>query len=188
MSQVRDGRVRNIAVAGLFAALAAASALVSIPIGEVPITLQVFVVVLAGLLLSPLWAGAAMGVYVLAGLIGLPVFAGGTAGVAVLAGPTGGYLVGFIMGAALGSAIRVYLSSIRAGVLSDAFGASATIIAIYLFGWLYLSVQTGMGLMQAAAVGVAPFIGVDALKAIGAVSVAAALRRAGVVSGRVVSA
>ncbi|MDZ4063077.1 MAG: biotin transporter BioY, partial [Coriobacteriia bacterium] len=104
---IRSGsRTHTIAVAALLAALLAASAWITIPIGAVPVTLQVFVVLLAGLVLSPGSAAAAVGVYLLLGTAGVPVFSGGTGGFGVLLGPTGGYLVGFFFAAPLISVVR----------------------------------------------------------------------------------
>lgn len=80
----------------LLAALIAVGALIQLPIGPVPVTLQTFFIVLAGYILGPVSGAAAMLLYILAGAIGLPIFAGGKAGFAVLFGPTGGYLLGFV--------------------------------------------------------------------------------------------
>lgn len=79
----------------LMAALIAVGAMVMLPVGPVPVTLQTLFVALAGLVLGPVRGGGAMLLYVLAGVMGLPVFSGGKAGFAHLLGPTGGYLFGF---------------------------------------------------------------------------------------------
>ena len=102
-TDARD-RSRHVVVAGLLAALLASAAWISLPVGTVPLTLQVFVVVLVALLLPPRWAAATIGVYLLLGALGAPVFASGRAGLGVLFGPTGGYLFGFLVGATLGAA------------------------------------------------------------------------------------
>jgi biotin transport system substrate-specific component len=182
--------VREMTTAALLASLMAASSLIAIPIGgPVPITLQVFVVVLTALLLRPAWAGAAMAVYLLLGAVGVPVFAGGTGGLGALLGPTGGYLWGFLFGAILGSGVRVsFADRIGPAVVSDALGALTTIVVIYALGFTQLLVVTNIGVQgltptQAFVAGVVPFIGVDALKAVVAVIVAEALRRTGVVPG-----
>ncbi len=79
----------------LMAALIAVGAMVMLPVGPVPVTLQTLFVALAGLVLGPVRGAGAMLLYVLAGVMGLPVFSGGKAGFAHLLGPTGGYLFGF---------------------------------------------------------------------------------------------
>ena len=95
--------LRKMVFASLFAALTAAGAYIQIPIpfSPVPVTLQVFFVLLAGSMLKSKWGSLSMVVYTLLGVAGLPVFAGGSSGMGVLLGPTGGYIFGFILAAYL---------------------------------------------------------------------------------------
>jgi biotin transport system substrate-specific component len=172
-------RTRTTVTAALVAALIAVSAFISIPVGTVPLTLQVMAVVLAALVLSPVGALAATGTYLLIGAIGVPVFAGGKAGLAVLAGPTGGFLLGFMLGAFLGAWVRK-IAEKRIGLLPAYIAASAiVIIVVYVVGWLQLSFVTGMGLSKAFALGVVPFVPWDALKAAAAIGFAISIRKAG---------
>src|SRR5512146_841543 len=72
-------RSRLITVVGIvgFAAALAAGSQVAIPIPgtPVPITLQPFLVVLAGMMLGPVAGAASMLLYIAAGMSGLPVWA-----------------------------------------------------------------------------------------------------------------
>ena len=95
--------------AALIVALLAAAAYITVPLGAVPITLQVFVVILALLLLSPGWAAAAVALYLVMGAFGLPIFSGARGGLGVIVGPTGGYLAGFLVGAFAGAYVRITL-------------------------------------------------------------------------------
>jgi len=91
----------DITLVALFAALTAAGAWVALPIaGPVPFTLQVFFVLLTGLTLGPRLGSLSVLIYLLSGLIA-PVYAGGSSGIGTLFGPAGGYLWGFVGGAAL---------------------------------------------------------------------------------------
>lgn len=165
----------------LLAALIAAGAWISLPIGQVPFTLQVLVVVLITLVLPPYEAGMAVAVYLLAGAVGAPVFSGGRAGLQVFAGPSGGYLVGFLLGAVGGSWLRRTLPR-RAGELAADLLASVAVIAIvYLLGWAHIAFVLGAGPVAALATGVLPFVALDAAKAAGAIAVARILRAARVV-------
>lgn len=82
-------------------ALIALSARVAIPLpfSPVPVTGQTFAVLLVGAALGRWRGAAAVMAYLAEGAAGLPVFAGVHAGPAVLLGPTGGYLLGFVLGA-----------------------------------------------------------------------------------------
>ena len=83
-------RLRNMVVAALLAAMTAATSWIGVPLfGPVPVTLQTVFVLLAGLLLSPGWAAASMGLYLALGAAGLPVFAQGQAGLSASARPHG---------------------------------------------------------------------------------------------------
>jgi biotin transport system substrate-specific component len=162
---------REVALAALFAALTAVAAFVSIPVGSVPFTLQVLVVLLAGMVLGPRVGAASMAAYLVLGLI-VPVYAGGTSGLGVLLGPTGGYLWGFVPAAALTGFIVAegrndFPRSVGAGL--------AGLIPIYALGALWLGLQLHLGALAALATGVAPFVWVDVLKAFTAALVARGL-------------
>lgn len=98
---VGDSTVEYFVLAVAVAALTAAFAQVSVPLGPVPFTLQTAGVFLAGLLLGPVWGGFALVLYLLVGIAGAPVFSGGSAGLGVVTGPTGGFLVSFPIAAAI---------------------------------------------------------------------------------------
>jgi len=172
-------RTRTLVLSALFAAMIAASALIAIPTGEVPFTLQTLVIVLVALVLPPSAAFAAVGTYVLAGAVGMPVFAGGNAGLGVLVGPTGGFLLGFAVGAPAGAAVRIALRDRVAPLAADCAAAAVVLGITYLAGWAQLSAVTGMSGAEAFVAGVAPFVAIDAVKAAGAVAIAAPLRRLG---------
>lgn len=174
---VRTPRSRAIGVAIVALALAlSAQFAVPLPGTPVPLTLQPFVVVLAGLLIGPLDAAAAMVLYLVAGAAGAPVFAPmGAPGLARLLGPTGGYLLAYPVAAAVAG----WLGAGRERFVARLVAAIAGILVLYLGGLSQLSVITG-SLTAAAVIGVLPFVAADLLKAI----VAAALsgRRSGTTS------
>ena len=95
--------VRDAALIVAGAALTALSAQVAftVPWTPVPYTLQTGAVLLVGTALGTIRGAASMLLYVLVGALGLGVFAEGEGGVARLLGATGGYLIGFILAAAV---------------------------------------------------------------------------------------
>lgn len=149
-----------VAVVG-FAALTAAGARVAIPVPgtPVPFTFQVVAVLLAGYLLGPGAAAASQVLYLAAGVAGLPVFAAG-GGAAYLLGPTGGYLLAYPAAAAAVG----WIAGPERGLVRDASGLLAGVAVIHAGGASWLAIVTGHA--APLAVGVAPFLLVDLVKAL----------------------
>lgn len=171
------GAIHRLVWTALLAACIAVGAWMQLPIGAVPVTLQPLFVFLAGYLLGPASGAAAVALYVAAGVLGLPVFAGGKAGLGVLLGPTGGYLVGFVLGAAITglAAPRGRPIGWVRGVLT---GLLALLVA-YAVGATRLAQVLKFDARKAIAVGVAPFILFDLVKVGVALVVARHLRARG---------
>ncbi|HAZ08739.1 MAG TPA: biotin transporter BioY [Elusimicrobia bacterium] len=72
-----------------------------LPFTPVPISGGTLGVLYAGALLGSRRGVSAVGLYLLEGAAGLPVFSGGAGGALHFLGPTGGYLLGFPLGAFL---------------------------------------------------------------------------------------
>jgi biotin transport system substrate-specific component len=126
------------------------------------LTGQTFAVLLVGCALGFRRAALSLGLYLLIGAIGLPVFSRGGHGTDYLLGATGGYIVGFILAAALVGRLaelgwdRHVIGSIGAMLLGN--------IVIYAIGAPWLAVVTKRTLLDAVAVGVTPFLVWDAVK------------------------
>lgn len=159
--------LRMMVFASLFAALTAAGAYIHIPVpfSPVPITLQVFFVLLAGSMLKSKWGSLSMIVYTLLGIAGLPVFAGGSSGIGVLFGPTGGYIFGFILAAyIIGKLSEKAEKTVRPSLLANSINMSVGVLAIYLCGVLQLMMVAKLGLGAALALGVIPFLPGEVIK------------------------
>ena len=167
----------KIVLALSFAALTGLLAQVKFyfPFTPVPVTLQTFAVLLAGVMLGRWWGGAAMAVYAGLGIAGVPWFANGASGF----GATFGYLAGFVMAALfIGHMTDKY---IRARSFSAMFGlmAAASVILIYVPGAVWLALWLGMAgktitFASVIAMGVLPFIAGDIVKTMTAAAVARA--------------
>lgn len=153
---------RSFVLCGLFAALVALMAQISIPLpfSPVPITGQVFGVFLVGALLGGRWGACSLLVYILTGAAGFPVFHHFQGGVHILLGPTGGYLWGFVLG---GYLLGRYTEK-RHTYLSLLTGMAFCLFAIYTLGTLQLSFISGLAWRQALMIGVIPFIPLDIVK------------------------
>ena len=94
--------VKSLTLIGIMAAICCVLGPWQIPIGPVPISLQIIAVCLCSYVLGAKKGALAVLIYVLLGLVGLPVFAGAKSGGTALFGPTGGYIIGFIFMAFIG--------------------------------------------------------------------------------------
>ena len=163
---------RDIVLISLFAALIVAFGLMPpITLGfiPVPITMQSFGVMLAGVILGAKRGAFAPLLVILLVAIGLPVLSGGRGGLAVFAAPTLGYLIGWVPAAYVAGLIseRVARSSSNAVFQVIAFFVAAVIGGIvveYAFGIAWLAWGAGIGLSKAF-YGSMAFVPGDLLKA-----------------------
>lgn len=161
----------DLAYGAVFCALMAAGAYVAVPLGPVPFTLQVFAVLLTGLVLGPRRGSASVVAYLLLGLVA-PVYAGGTSGLGALFGPTGGYLLGFVPAVLVTGAVAV---NGKATLLRLVVAALLGVVPIYALGATWLAVQLALDPVAAITVGILPFVAVDLVKALLAAAVARSL-------------
>lgn len=194
-------RTRSIAFVGLTIAIMAVSACVTVPLGPIPFTLQMFAVTFAIVVLKPQEAIAAIAGYLLLGAIGVPVFSGMRGGVGVLAGPTGGFLWGYLFGVAAAVLLLMVARSRSARREAQADPASAAALTgmqkvlgflrvagveivagilftaiSYLCGWAQYMAVAGVGPEAAFLACIAPFVVVDLIKIVAAVACARAVK------------
>ena len=161
-------QVRDLADIGLFAALMAVCAWISIPAPPplIPFTLQTMGVFLAVGLLGGKRGTIAVLVYILLGAVGAPVFAGFRGGMGSLTGLAGGYILGFLF-----TALVMWAMERLPGRRTWVLGASMVLglAACYAFGTVwYMAVYAQRGesitLGAVLAVCVAPFLIPDGVK------------------------
>lgn len=199
-------RAESIAYCGLSIALLTVSAWVTVPLGPVPFTLQTMMLVFVVLLLPPREALVSVFGYLALGALGAPVFSGMKGGLASLLGPTGGFIVGFGLGAvaavlvlkiwkapagtmcvrggsaSASGAPTFSLSALRAarivGAARNLVAAFALLIVSYLCGWAQLMAVAGLDPLAAFLAGIAPFVVLDVIKISVGAALAGAVRRA----------
>ena len=162
--------VRDVLLVVGFALLTAAAAQIEIQLGftPVPLTGQTVAVLLSGAVLGMRRGALSQLVYWMAGLTGLPFYSGGAGGWKSGTGATLGYLVGFIVAAgAIGYLAekkqdRNFATSLPAMLLGS------TLIYTCGAAWLttYLNIGFATGETNAIALGVAPFLVGDVIKAL----------------------
>ncbi len=96
----------ELVLCALFTALTAIGAFIQVPVpGMDYFTLQLFFVLMAGMLLGSKLGAFSVGCYVLLGLVGLPIFAAG-GGIGYIFRPSFGYLLGCVAAAFLTGFVR----------------------------------------------------------------------------------
>ena len=146
------------------AALTALLAQVAVPLYPVPITGQTLAVLLVGATLGAARGAISLALYAVLGVVGLPVFSDYASGVDVVLGPTGGYIVGFIVSAALVGWLseRAWERQILKALATFAAGT----LVVFAVGLPWLAVALGLDLMQTLNGGLFPFLIGGAIKAL----------------------
>ncbi len=154
--------IKKLGLSLLFALITGVSAQIRIPLGftPVPLTGQVFVVLLSGVLLGGFCAGMSMIFYLILGAVGVPWFAGFRAG--INPGPTLGYLLGFIPAAIFVGLFAHRHKKLFYQILIMLIG----LLLIYLFGALNFAFLLKTDFLTTIKLAVLPFIPFDIIKAI----------------------
>jgi len=159
----------NLATVVLGTLLITICAKISVPVWPVPVTLQSFAIVALSAAFGMRIGVATVALYLLEGALGLPVFAAG-GGLAYLAGPTGGFLLGFLVLAAIvGFAADRGASAKPLTLFATMVGAEALLLVLGFVWLLALSGQAGWVdqnnvVASAFAGAIQPFIIWDILK------------------------
>ena len=145
---------KEMAFAGMFAAVIAVLSQVAIPLPSgVPVTLQTFAVALAGFTLGAKLGVVSTAVYVLIGTVGVPVFANFKGGLASLTGPTGGFIWGFI--------IMAFLCGLGSDNKNKVFAAvfgTAGLLLCHLCGAAQFTAIKGGGFVQSLLIVCVPYL------------------------------
>jgi biotin transport system substrate-specific component len=160
----------GLVIAGAIIVALAAQISIHLPTNPVPITAQTFGVLLVGGALGFRRGALALLLYLVAGLA-LPIYADHGSGVSklvsatdghVVLGPTGGYLIGFVLAAAVvGKLAELGWDRHVPGALAALLIGN---VLVYVVGVPWLAAATGQGLGWAVQQGLAPFLATDALK------------------------
>ncbi len=162
----------------IFSAFISLMSVITVPIGIIPVTLGLFGVMLAAVILGCKRSVISVIVYILIGAIGIPVFSGFKGGVQVLAGPTGGYITSYILAAALIGFVsdRVKGNGILAAAVLFIASCLGTVIC-YTLGTLQFMLISGNDFHTAVAKCVTIFIPVDIFKAMMAALIGTAVKK-----------
>jgi biotin transport system substrate-specific component len=143
--------------------LVAAAAHISIPMTPVPMTLQTLAVLFVGAAYGSRLGALTMAAYAIAGAAGLPVFAPTPDGYPGIMGPSGGYVLGFVIAAAVVGwfAERGFDRSPITMLVPMLLGAAI----LYVPGLLWLKTFVG-SYSSAVEFGLMPFVQGDLVKTV----------------------
>jgi biotin transport system substrate-specific component len=164
-----SSRSRHIVLILVGVLIVAVCARIYIPTTPVPFTGQTFGVLVVGGALGFRRAAASLALYLAIGALGVPIFSQGRGGIDVVTGATGGYIVGFVVAAALVGRLaelgwdRHIGGSIGAMLLGSAL--------IYAVGVPWLMATTGLAAPEAIAEGMTKFLVWDAVKLVAAAAI-----------------
>src|SRR5699024_2780446 len=140
----RQSSIFKLTLGAMFIALTAIGANITaivpfLVIGGVPITLQTFFAILAGLVLGSRLGAFTMFAYMSLGLAGVPVFAQFTGGLTTVLSPSFGFILSFILVAYIAGKIREKYSHYVAYLIASLIA----LIVNYLIGtnWMYVAYQ-----------------------------------------------
>jgi len=151
-----------LVTAGTALVAGAAQISVSLPFTPVPITGQTFAVVLVGASLGTVRGFTSLFLYLWLGVAGAPIYAHHDHGWSVLTSASGGYLVGFVIAAALTGFLAERRWDRR---FSSSIGSMLTgNVIIYLVGLPWLAVVLDTNLEKTLEYGLYPFVPGDIFK------------------------
>lgn len=164
MNQTSKFSVRDICYAGLFAAVIAVMAQISIPMPlGVPMTMQTFAITLAAVVLGSKLSAIATLVYLLLGAVGVPVLANFSGGIDKFVGPTGGFLISFpIMAYIIGLGVE------HRDAFKGAFPVAVVVgtVVNYIVGVILFVIVAHSTVSVAVSACVLPFIPTAIIKAV----------------------
>jgi len=151
-----------LVLAGTALVAAAAQISVKLPFTPVPITGQTFAVLLVGASLGCVLGTASAMLYLWLGVAGAPIYAHHDSGWSVITSASGGYIVGFVLAAALTGFLAERRWDRR---LSSSIGLMLTgNVVIYLVGLPWLAIVLNTNLEKTLEFGLYPFIPGDTFK------------------------
>ena len=156
---------------------------IPVPASPVPLSLALFAVYLAAVLLGAKRGAICVLIYLLLGMVGLPVFSGFSGGIGVLLGPTGGYLMGYVLCAVI---VGVVVHTEAVGKISGkgqffrcVVAMTSGTLACYLVGtiWFIFIMQSAFSLTQALLTCVVPYLLFDVIKILVAAAIVLPVRK-----------
>ena len=168
---------KDMVLCAVFAAVLCVFSIITVPVGEIPITLGVFGVLFTAVVLGAKKSFMSVLVFILIGAAGMPVFSGMKGGAGVILGPTGGYITSYIFMALIAGAAASKTKENPAGMLIRFAACIISVLVCYLLGTMQFVLVSGNTFLQALAICVYPFVAFDLLKSAAAVFLGGQVRK-----------
>ena len=152
-------KTKQLVVDAMLIALLVVSSFISIPINQVPVTLQTLMVYILLLVFSIRDNLIVLVTYLIMGLCGLPVFSGFSSGIT----PTLGFIIGFIVSVFIYHILKKILK-INNDMIKKIISLLVCVITINLTGSIYFMIYFEYSFIEAISLTIFPFILFDIIK------------------------
>ena len=152
-------KIKQLVVDAMFIALLVVSSFISIPINQIPYTLQTLVVFIILLTLPLKDSILVFVIYLIMGLIGLPVFSGFTSGIT----PTLGFIIGFIILPIIYKILNIIIKIKNQNIL-NIINLFICLLILNVIGTIFYMFIMNLDFLSSLLICVVPFILIDVIK------------------------
>ena len=152
-------KIKQLVVDAMFIALLVVSSFISIPINQIPYTLQTLVVFIILLTLPLKDSMLIFVIYLIMGLIGLPVFSGFTSGIT----PTLGFIIGFIIIPIIYKILNIIIKIKNQNIL-NIINLFICLLILNVIGTIFYMFIMNLDFLSSLLICVVPFILIDVIK------------------------
>lgn len=152
-------KIKQLVVDAMFIALLVVSSFISIPINQIPYTLQTLVVFIILLTLPLKDSILIFVIYLIMGLIGLPVFSGFTSGIT----PTLGFIIGFIILPIIYKILYKIIKIKNQNIL-NIINLFICLLILNVIGTIFYMFIMNLDFLSSLLICVVPFILIDVIK------------------------
>lgn len=161
---MKNKTIKQLVVNAMYIALLVVSSFISIPINQIPYTLQTLVVFIVLLMLDCKNGIIVFLIYAIMGLIGLPVFSGFTSGFT----PTLGFILGFVISPII-YLICEKTIKIKNNNTKQFINCFISLIFIDIVGLIYFNIYFNYDILTSVILSILPYIVIDILKIVMAI-------------------
>ena len=168
---MKNKTIKQLVVNAMYIALLVVSSFISIPINQIPYTLQTLIVFIIIILINYKNSILIFIIYLIMGLIGLPVFSVFTSGIT----PTLGFIIGFVLSPIIYILVDK-LIKIKNEQVKQFINCFISLICIDIIGMLFYAIYFDYTILASIVLCIVPYILIDILKIIIAIIITKRLK------------